>query len=112
MKLHWICATALALTGCSATEQAASAPPGSYLLVLNKADSSLAVVEPNSGSTRDIAGTGEGPHEVAGSRDGTIAVVANYGAQTPGHTLSVFGMHERRMIQTIDISPHTRPHGI
>ena len=39
MKLHWICAIALALTGCSTTEQAASGTAaGSYLLVLNKAD--------------------------------------------------------------------------
>jgi YVTN family beta-propeller protein len=90
----------------------APAPPGAYLLVLNKEDATIAVVQTTTGWTRDVAPTGQDPHEVAAADDGSIAVVSNYGGEEPGHTLSVYGFRERRVIDTIDLAPHTRPHGI
>jgi YVTN family beta-propeller protein len=98
--------------GCRSGERVAPAPPGAYLLVLSKEDATIAVVQTTTGWTRDTAPTGTGPHEVAAADDGSIAVVSNYGGQEPGHTLSVYGFRERRVVDTIDLSPHTRPHGI
>jgi YVTN family beta-propeller protein len=56
--------------------------------------------------------TGIGPHEVAVAYDGSIAVAADYGEKTPGSTLTVYDFRERRVVDTIDLAPHTRPHGI
>jgi YVTN family beta-propeller protein len=89
-----------------------SARPGNHLLVLNKGEATLAVIEPNSGATTRRAATGVGPHELAVSADGRYAVVADYGEQTPGHTLTVYDMELERVTATIDLAPHTRPHGI
>jgi YVTN family beta-propeller protein len=114
MKRLWLTLTlTLALcTACSSTESGASARPGSYLAVLNKADATLYIVEPNSGFVKDSAPTGRGPHEAAASNSGRRVVVCNYGDQTPGSTLSVFDLVDRRIVDTIDLSPHQRPHGI
>jgi YVTN family beta-propeller protein len=82
------------------------------LIEVDKEDALLRVIEPNSGWTRDSAPTAAGPHEVAAARDGSQAVVAEYGGETPGHTLAVYDLALRRMAYTIDLSPHERPHGI
>lgn len=100
------------LCACASTDRAASAPPGSYLAVLEKADGTIALIEPNSGHVRDRAATGRGPHEAAAARDGRQIVVCDYGDQTPGHTLTVFDIALRRVVDTIDLAPHQRPHGI
>lgn len=102
----------LALAACATEDRVASARPGSYLVVLNKADCTMAIVDPNTGWTKDLVPTGIGPHEVAVAYDGSIAVAADYGEKTPGNTLTVYDFRERRVIDTIDIAPHTRPHGI
>ncbi|MFN0244992.1 MAG: cytochrome D1 domain-containing protein [Planctomycetota bacterium] len=102
---------ALILAACSGP-RVANTPPGNHLLVLNKADATLSLIETGSGVTVDQVPTGDGPHEVAVSRDGRIAVVANYGAQTPGHTLTIYDTVERVVKHTYDIAPHRRPHGI
>lgn len=87
----------------------ASARPGSYLVVVDAADDTLSVVEPNSGHVRDRAPTGVGPRAVRVANDGSFAVVANHGDATPGHTLSVYDFAARRVVYTIDIAPHARP---
>jgi YVTN family beta-propeller protein len=101
----------LLLGSCNAS-RIASAPPGSYLVVLDKTDATLRMIEPNSGHVRDLVSTGTGPHEGAAAPDGTLVVVCDYGDRTPGHTLTVFDPFARHVIDTIDLSPHTRPHGI
>ena len=57
--------------------------------------------------------TGEGPHEIAASSDGKLAVVTNYGAKDPGHSLSVINPNT---LQKENPSPRRgplgRPHGI
>jgi YVTN family beta-propeller protein len=61
---------------------------------------------------KDTAPTGRGPHEAAASNDGRKVVICNYGDQTSGNTLSIFDTVDRRIVETIDLSPHQRPHGI
>lgn len=111
MDCRRILALALLATGC-ASPRLASAPPGSYLVVLDKSDATLRMIEPNSGHVRELVSTGVGPHEGAAARDGSLVVVCDYGDKTPGHTLTVFDPFERRVTATIDLAPHTRPHGI
>jgi len=101
----------LLLASCNSS-RVASAPPGSYLIVLDKTDATLRMIEPNSGHVRDMVATGVGPHEGAAAPDGTLVVVCDYGDRTPGHTLTVFDPFARHVVSTIDLSPHTRPHGL
>jgi YVTN family beta-propeller protein len=112
MKLPIAVSLALALAACSTHARVASARPGSYLIELDKTDAMLRVIEPNTGWTKERAPTGAGPHEVAASREGLQAVVADYGDTTPGHTLDVYDLGLRRMAYSIDLAPHERPHGI
>jgi len=85
---------------------------GPRLLVLNKEDATLVAVDPASGKILGKAPTGEGPHEVAASADGKLAVVANYGSQAPGHTLSVIDLATMKELKRVDVSPLWRPHGL
>lgn len=85
--------------------------PGT-LVVLNKGAATASIVRLKDGVTLRTVPTGEGPHEVAISRDGRTAVACNYGAQTPGNSLTVFTVPEGKVLRTIDLGPYTRPHGI
>ena len=62
------------------------------LLVLNKADATLAFVDPAALEVTSKIPTGEGPHEVTVTTDGRTALIANYGTgPNPGTTLRLIG---------------------
>jgi YVTN family beta-propeller protein len=82
------------------------------LLVLNKSDATLSIIDPASGKTTASVPTGEGPHEMAVSADGKLAFVANYGAQTPGNTISIIDLASKKELRRFDVSPLRRPHGL
>jgi YVTN family beta-propeller protein len=86
--------------------------PSPALLVLNKAANSLAIVDPTTKQVVVRIDTGEGPHEVAASDDGKLAFITNYGAQTPGNSLSVIDLVAQKEIHRVDLGPLGRPHGI
>ncbi len=83
-----------------------------FLLVLNKIENTLAIVEPATMSVVGRVPTGEGPHEVITSADGRTAFVANYGAQKPGNSLSVIDLEARKEIKRVELGPLMRPHGM
>jgi len=83
--------------------------PSPALLVLNKVEGTLAIVDPATGKVTGSISTGQGPHEVVVDR--RIAYVTNYGSRTPGNSLSIIDLvaqKERRF----DVAPLLRPHGI
>jgi YVTN family beta-propeller protein len=86
------------------------------LLILNKEDNALAVIDPASLKVLGTVPTGAGPHEVAVSPDGKWAYVSNYGsfgpAGSPGHTVSVIDLVNLKPVQQFDLGALTRPHGI
>jgi len=82
------------------------------LLVLNKADATLAFVDPQSGVTRATVPTGVGPHEIELSTDGKFAFVSNYGTNTPGNSLSIVDVSARRESKRVDLGELQRPHGL
>lgn len=104
--------TALALIHGGRTVGAAAETPSPALLVLNKADQQLAIIDPASGKVVARVGVGAGPHEVAVSGDAHYAYVANYGEQMPGHTLSVIDLPAQALLQTVNLDPLARPHGL
>ena len=88
----------------------------SSLLVLNKDDNALAVVDPVSLKLIATVPTGVAPHEVAVSDDGRWAYVSNYGtfgpSGKPGHTISVIDLVLKKEVQRVDLGALGRPHGI
>lgn len=83
------------------------------LLVLNKEDATLAIVDPASGRVLGRVPTGEGPHELVVSTDGKLAFASNYGTgAAPGHTISMIDIAAQKEVRRIDIAPLSRPHGL
>jgi YVTN family beta-propeller protein len=89
------------------------APSRAFLLVLNKVDNTLAIIDPASMKVLARVPTGEGPHEVTTSNDGRMAYVANYGTQHKvGNSISIIDIVARKEIKRVDVGPLVRPHGI
>lgn len=82
------------------------------LIVLNKDGASASIIDRAGGNEIARIDTGMGPHEVAVSPNGKIAVVGNYGQQQAGHTLTVIDLTSQSIIKTIDLEKYHRPHGI
>lgn len=92
------------------------------LLVLNKSDHDLAVVDPERRTVVARIPTGRGPHEVAVAPDRRRAYVANYGmyavfregerVDDPGNTISVVDLVRRAVVDTFDLGDYRKPHGI
>jgi YVTN family beta-propeller protein len=106
------CSVAIAALAVAATV-AQGQPPSTALIVLNKEEAALVIVDP---ATKNVVGrvpTGEGPHEVTVSTDGKLAFVGNYGTgPAPGHTISVIDLVARKELRRVDVAPLQRPHGI
>lgn len=105
-------ATAAALLIAMSAAIFAAELPSPALIVLNKEEATLAIVDPNSGKVTARVPTGEGPHEVEVSADGRLAFVTNYGSRTPGSSLSVIDLVAAKERNRVDLTPMLRPHGI
>ncbi len=104
----------LSLSGTRSSDNAAGGPA---LLVANKGDRSLGIVDPESG--RQVATVAEGDttgHEVAASPDGRIAYVPIYGNSgvgkpgTDGRNMVVIDITTRKVIGNVDFGHGVRPH--
>jgi YVTN family beta-propeller protein len=105
--------TGFSLPQTTSGAQGAEAAAKSLLLVLNKTENTLAIIDPASLKVMGRVPTGEGPHEVVASPDGRTAYVANYGTQqTLGNSLSVIDLNARKEIKRVELGPLFRPHGI
>jgi len=95
----------------AAAAQAQAVSPA--LLVLEKGNHSLAIVDPEQLEIVARVDAGNDPHEVVASEDGRFAYVSNYGAfSTPGHTLSVVDLVARRALPAVDLGALRAPHGL
>jgi YVTN family beta-propeller protein len=90
----------------------AAETPSAALLVLNKEEATLSIVDLSTLKVVGHTSTGEGPHEVAASSDGKLAFVGNYGGKTPGSTISVIDLIGQKEIRHVDLGPLRRPHGM
>lgn len=93
---------------------AASGPAAAdTLIVANKAEASVSLVDLASGKVVATLPTGNGPHEVAVSPDGRFAAIADYGTGgAPGSTLTVIDVPAAEVVKTIDLGDYRRPHGV
>jgi YVTN family beta-propeller protein len=87
--------------------------PSSALLILEKSDNSLIIVDP---ATLKITGrvpAGPDPHEVIASTDGKFAFVSNYGGlQSKYHTISVIDLVAQKALPPIDLGALSGTHGL
>jgi len=88
---------------------AAGETPSTALLVLNKGDNTLAIVDPTSLKVVGRAPAGANPHEVIASADGKLAFISNYGE---GHTLSVVDLVSQESLPAVDLGALHSPHGL
>lgn len=83
------------------------------IIVASKSGDDVHFIDRESGDILLVLPTGREPHEVEVSRDGRTAVVANYGdREAAGNTLSVYDVPGGKLMRTIDLGEHTRPHGL
>jgi len=90
-----------------------SQTPSPTLLVLEKNDKSLAIVDPGTLKVLGRVPAGEDPHEVVASDDGKFAYISNYGAfQTPQNTISIADLSTQKALPVVDLGALRAPHGL
>ena len=83
------------------------------LVVANKSEATVSLVNTETGDIRATLPTGNAPHEVDVSPNGRFAVVGNYGTRDePGSSLTVIDVPAATVVKTIDLGDYSRPHGI
>lgn len=83
------------------------------LLVVNKSDSSVSILDPWTGKTRTTLQVDPGPHEAELLADGQVAAVASYGSRAePGRYVSLIEIATGKVISRIDLGEGSRPHGL
>ena len=87
--------------------QGAATPPNA-LLVLEKEQNTLVIVDPTSLTIVARVPAGANPHEVAVSDDGKTAYISNYG----GNTISVVDLVAQKPLPPIDLGALRAPHGL
>lgn len=110
-KLASISLTILLLAACTAAADDVVDGPdrmSATLLVGNKAENSLSFINLETGKETARRDTGDQPHEIAISPDGRLAAVVSYG----GQSIDVFDIKAQEKIETVNLSPNKRPHGI
>lgn len=91
---------------------AASPVPAATLVVANKAEATVSLIDLGPGEVVATLPTGVGPHEVGISPDGTRALVTNYGQREEGSTLTLIDVPGAAVVKTIDLGDYRRPHGV
>ena len=104
-------------TVAGAQVRSADVPPAGLLLVVNKGDHTLGIIDPVAGrQVATVRQSGVTGHEVIASPDGKTAYVPIYGdagvgrAGSDGRTLDVIDIAARRLVATIDLGAPQRPH--
>jgi YVTN family beta-propeller protein len=91
----------------------ASAVQGATLVVANKAEATVSLINLVSGEIVATLATGEGPHEVGISPDGRFALVSNYGYRGgTGQSLTLIDVTAAEVVKTIDLGEYKKPHGV
>jgi YVTN family beta-propeller protein len=87
--------------------------PSPALLVLEKSDEKLAIVDP---ATLKVVGrvpSGSAPHEVVVSDDGKFAYISNYADQRGAKkTISVVDLSAQKAMAPVDLGALQAPHGL
>jgi YVTN family beta-propeller protein len=83
------------------------------LIVLNKSEATASLIDLSKGNIASTLPTGEGPHEVALTSDGRLALVTNYGTRdAPGSSMTLIDIPSATVVRTIQLEGYHRPHGV
>jgi YVTN family beta-propeller protein len=82
------------------------------LVVVNRAESTVSIIDADAMKVLATIPVGTGPHEVVVSPDGKTAIVSIYGEQTPGNAFSIIDITTQKETKRFDLSPLLRPHGL
>src|SRR5579863_1768651 len=103
-----VCALAM-IVGSSASAQT----PSPALLVLEKSDNAMAMVDPASMKIVARVPAGTDPHEIVASTDGRVAYISNYGGTDSDlHTISVVDLLAHKELPAIDLGALRSAHGL
>ena len=94
------------------TRPLTSQATGGTLVVTNKTPATATIIDVASARVLATLPTGQGPHEVVAARNGSLAVVTDYGAQVAGSTLTVIDLGRLAVARTIALGEYRRPHGV
>ena len=83
-----------------------------HILILNKSANTAWQLDAETGQKIVEYKTGVGPHEVAVSPDQSRAIITNYGADTPGNSLTIVDLENQQVSKTISLGEYQRPHGV
>lgn len=87
--------------------------PSPVLLVLEKSDNSLAIVDPASLQIVARVPAGPDPHEIVASADGKLAYISNYGGSDSAlNTISVIDLATRKALTPINLGALRSAHGL
>lgn len=87
--------------------------PSPALLVLEKSDNTLAIVDPANLQVVARVAAGQDPHEVIASDDGKLAYISNYGGEgSTLNTISVVDLVARKALPPIDLGALRSAHGL
>ena len=101
---------ALMLAAASATS---AQTPSPALLVLEKSDDAMAMVDPASMKVVARVPAGADPHEIVASTDGRVAYISNYGGTGSDlHTISVVDLLAHKELPAIDLGTLHSAHGL
>jgi YVTN family beta-propeller protein len=105
------------ISSCVISSLRAAESSTGYLLVCNKGNQTLAIVDPPTGATvAVIPENGITGHEVAATSDGWLAFVPIYGNSgvgrpgTDGSLIRVVDVAKREVVGTVDLGKGVRPH--
>jgi len=108
--LIWCASFCAFLLGANFT---AARAPSPVLLVLEKSDNVLAIVDPASLQVVARVPAGPDPHEIVASADGKLAYISNYGGNDSTlNTISVVDLAARKALQPINLGALRSTHGL
>jgi DNA-binding beta-propeller fold protein YncE len=98
---------------CLTASLLATAAHAGTLVVANKAEATVSLIDQSSGDVVATLPTGAGPHEVGISPDGRYALVTNYGTrEATGNSLTLIDIPAANAVKTIDLGGYSKPHGV
>lgn len=108
-----ICRAAMLSVFLFAANLTAAQTPSRALLVLEKSDNSLAIVDPASLQVVARVPAGPDPHEIVASPDGKLAYISNYGgSDSTVNTISVIDLDARKALPPINLGALHSAHGL
>ena len=106
MRRSWLEILPFLLT--FAATASAESTPSPALIVLNKGDNALAIVNPANGKVVATVPVGRNPHEAAVSDDGKLAFTSNM----QGNSISVIDLAAQKEIHRVELPNLRTPHGL